>query len=93
MACLKDLDNIHGKIVAFIKVILNKAFETDMEFGQTIFPVNKIIKVIICQIKSMDLEYMTGQMDTIIREVLQMTKEMDKVNYILMMILFMKDYG
>lgn len=48
MACLKGLDNIHGKMVACIKVILNKAFETDMEFGQIIFPVNKIIKVIIC---------------------------------------------
>lgn len=62
--------SILGKTKALIKVISNKDLEMAMEFGVAIQKKTKLMKVIICLIKNMDMEYIHGEMDIIIKEIL-----------------------
>jgi hypothetical protein len=62
--------SILGKTRALIKVISNKDLGMVMEFGVVILKKVKLMKVIICSIKNMDMEYILGEMDIIIKEIL-----------------------
>lgn len=46
MDLLKDMDNIHGEMEAFLKVIFSKGSVVDMEFGKQEKTVLNLIKVI-----------------------------------------------
>jgi hypothetical protein len=62
--------SILGKTRALIKVISSKDLGMVMEFGVVILKKVKLMKVIICSIKNMDMEYIPGEMDIIIKEIL-----------------------
>ena len=66
--------------------ILSKAIEMDMVFGQIIRLVNKATKDIICLIRNMDMEYMTGQMGIYIKEISFKIRDVEKANYFITMI-------
>ena len=75
----KVLELIIGKMDLIIEVTLSKDSETVMECG-VILNKNSITKVTTCLIENMDMEFMTGEMDTYIKEILLKTKGADKVN-------------
>ncbi len=59
--------NISGKIFRAIKEISNKGIETGMECGTISQAQIKITRDITCWIRSMDTEFMTGEMATYTR--------------------------
>ena len=69
MDFLKAMGNIFGMMVVNTKEILSKVTEMDTEFGLTKRKF-KNIKVIICLIKSMGLEFITSQMTMFIKEIM-----------------------
>ena len=69
MDFLKAMGNIFGMMVVNTREILSKVTEMDTEFGLTKRKF-KNIKVIICLIKSMGLEFIISQMTMFIKEIM-----------------------
>ena len=70
MDCQKGMENINGSMGLITKAISNKEVGMDMEFGKILKIQAKFIKVILCLIKSMDMESMIGEMVMCIRAIL-----------------------
>ena len=80
MDCQKGMENINGSMGLITKAISNKEVGMDMEFGKILKIQAKFIKVILCLIKSMDMESMIGEMVMCIRAILWMILDMGKEN-------------
>lgn len=83
MDFLKAMDNIIGLMDQCLKEILNRVLEMVMGFGKVEMEQTKTIKDIICWIRSMDMEFITGEMATYIKDSGWMTFAMDKENFYL----------
>jgi hypothetical protein len=94
MGYLKDLVNINGVMVAFIKVILSKVFEAGMVCGVLrMINIVKAIKVIIKWIRSLVMEFISGKMVGYIKEILKMIIEMVLDNFSMDKIVYIKVIG
>ena len=77
----KGMENINGLMGLITRVISSKEVEMDMEFGKILKIQGKYIKAILCLIKSMDMEFMIGEMATSIKAILWMILDMEKENF------------
>jgi hypothetical protein len=93
MVFLKDMVNIHGMIKVIIKVILNKDYVMDMVYGDLDKNKIKFIKDIIVWTKNQDMEYINGEMDGYIKEILIMIIEMGLGNFIMEINLLIEGSG
>lgn len=92
MDFLRVLELITGKIYHIIEEILNKASEMVMVFGQ-LLKKNNTIKGTICSIENMVMAFMIGEMDIFIKEISLRIKDAVKDSSILMISLFIVDFG
>lgn len=66
----------------------------DMEYGVPVISnMLRVIKVIIQQIKSQAMEYISGKMDGFIKEIFRMTIEMVMDNFLMAIHVCIKDIG
>ena len=63
----KDMVNIFGLMVQYLKVILNRDLGMVMDSGKVQKEQPKSIKAITCLIKNMVMEFLIGEMDIFIR--------------------------
>lgn len=83
MGFLKAMDSIIGLMGQCLKEILSRVLEMVMGSGKVEAEQTKTIKDIICWTRSMDMEFITGEMVTYIKVSGWMIFAMDKENYYL----------
>ena len=65
----------------------------DLEFGKRVKIQNNVIEEITYLIKKTDMEFIRGVMEIIIKEISLMISDKDKVNFIRIIKLFIKENG
>lgn len=94
MDYLKDLANINGVMVVFIKEILSKVLEAGTVCGVLpMINIVKVIKAIIKWIRSQAMEFISGKMVGYIKEILKMIIEMVLANFSMDKIVYIKAIG
>lgn len=93
MGFQKGMDSIPGRREQPIKDNSSKASKTVTVFGRKVTILCRFIRVTICLIRGMDMEFTIGVMGMYIKDSFQMTLEMDWDSFIYKGILCIRVFG
>ena len=92
-ANLMVMENIIGRMEAFIKEILSMVLDKEVEFGRNLLEIVTDTRASISKIKSMDLAFLPGFLGIFIKVIMKMTKGKDMAKCIGQTEAFIKAHG